>query len=490
MKNARVADKQAQRSSHKESSSRLVWVEGIRVFAAVMVLLYHAQLLFTDYGYTPQPTGLIDNLGRIAYASDRLGPGILGKALSVPIWFGYQAVDLFILLSGFTTVLSLKGRPLEPVQFLRRRFTRVLFPYWTIAWCSYPILWLIGRLTNRYSPDPWNMFTGAVFPLLFEFDGEQLLAISGPWWFVPLILSFILIFPLLWKLLHRWGARRLLLVSLGLTIAYRAMAVYWFGGHPTYVVFETRHDWLPFVPFLARLSSFVVGMVLAQGFLQGRGVLFWRLRRVVLLSSMVYAIGWLCQFSRFGWIFADLLLPIGLAGLCYAICRWLQKSRLLEAAMGRLGRHTYSFFLIHNFVIDRTIHLSVGNSLPSYSRLLPLLVVGTLILSVLADYTTPLIQQLTMAFLRSVDHALIPASGQQQAWGFQVGDRVRYGDEGGWTILQVGRLLDGKRLYLCQSDYRSKTQWVTQQELELDKSSPGEKSHHNLSARSPTRGQM
>lgn len=334
------------------------------------------------------------------------------------------------------------------------------------------------------------MFTGAVFPLLFEFDGEQLLSTSGPWWFVPLILSFILIFPLLWRLMHRWGARRLMLVSLAVTIAYRAMAVYWFGGHPTYVVLSTPHDWLPFVPFLARLSSFVIGMVIAQAFLQGRGVLFWRMRRVIPISIGLYAIGWLCQFSRLGWVFADVLLPIGLAGICYGIGRLLQKSQILETGMTRLGRHTYSFFLIHNFVVDRTIHLAVGNSVASYFRLLPLMVGGTLILSILADYTTPLIRQLTMASLRRVDRALIPASRQQKIWGFQVGDRVRCGGEGGWQILQVGRFVAGEQLYLCQSKARRETFWVAQGKLELEKSSSSEKSHHNLSARSPTGGQM
>jgi hypothetical protein len=157
--------------------------------------------------------------------------------------------------------------------------------------------------------------------------------------------------------------------------------------------------------------------------------------------------------------------------------------------MARLGFHTYHFFLIYNFVVDRTIRLAIEDPPVSYSQILPLMVVGTLILSVLADYTTPLIQQLTMAILRSVDHALIPASGQQ-IWGFQVSDRVRCSGEGSWTILQVGRVVGGQRLYLCQSDDRSKTQWVAQQELERDKSLLSEKSPHNLSARSPTRGQL
>ena len=44
---------------------RLAWLDGLRIFAAVMILLYHAQLLFTQYRYTPQPTGLVDNLQQL-----------------------------------------------------------------------------------------------------------------------------------------------------------------------------------------------------------------------------------------------------------------------------------------------------------------------------------------------------------------------------------------------------------------------------------------
>jgi len=44
------------------------------------------------------------------------------------------------------------------------------------------------------------------------------------------------------------------------------------------------------------------------------------------VSAVVYAIGWVGQFSRLEWVFADILMPIGLAGLGYAACHFLQKS--------------------------------------------------------------------------------------------------------------------------------------------------------------------
>ncbi|HEY9656100.1 MAG TPA: acyltransferase family protein, partial [Crinalium sp.] len=190
-------------NSKMPRSQRLAWLEGIRIFAAVLLLLYHSQLLFTGYAYTPQPTGLADNLRQLVTPVEgAIDPGLLLRLLGIPAWFGFQFVDVFVLISGFSLVLSLKGQPLEVGKFLKRRVLRILWPFWTVAWLSYPILWAIGVATQSYIPSLWHTFAGATFPLLFDYGGELLLATSGPWWFVPLILSFRLLFPFLWYLLQ------------------------------------------------------------------------------------------------------------------------------------------------------------------------------------------------------------------------------------------------------------------------------------------------
>ncbi|MEO1069244.1 MAG: acyltransferase, partial [Cyanobacteria bacterium J06638_6] len=240
-------------SVHSQPSKpQLSWLEGIRILAAVGILLYHAQLLFTNYAYTPQPTGLRSNVAAIASASPHLGENMLAAAVSLPVWFGFQAVDVFILIAGFVLVLSLRSKAYQvsTSQFLQSRLFRILWPFWTVAWLAYPVLWLIGVATNSYRPAPWDIFAGATFPLLFSFDGQVLLATSGPWWFIPLVISFALISPLLWHLLNRWGSRNLLGMSLVITVLYRYGAVYFFGGHLTYSMLDTPNNWLPFVSFL------------------------------------------------------------------------------------------------------------------------------------------------------------------------------------------------------------------------------------------------
>jgi peptidoglycan/LPS O-acetylase OafA/YrhL len=454
-------------------SGKLAWLEGIRSLAAVAILIYHAQLYFTHYGYTPQPTGLIDNLHRIGVANRQFGQNWLLQALATPGWFGFQFVDVFVLLSGFVAVVSIKGRSLQLGQFYKRRFLRILLPFWTVAWLSYPVLWAVGAATHSYVPDLWHVFVGATFPLFFQYDAQLLLPTSGPWWFVPLILSLVLVFPLLWTLMQRWGWRNLLIVSLIVGLSYRAVAVFYFGGHPTYVSLETSAGWSPFLSLLAKIDTFVCGMAVASLYLNRSSLFTWNLSRTIAMGGFCYALGFYCQFSRWGWVVADLLLPVGLVICCMAIFRYLERFSMLRQTMIELGLHSYSYFLIHNFVVDRGVNLIIGSNLSLYYLLLPIMVIGTLIFSIMADYTTPLIQRIVLAISRDLDYVLTTSPEQKScSWRPFVGDRVRYRGEGGWTVLKVERLLDDKELCLCQVTDGYQVTWLSVEELEPDSRFP------------------
>ncbi len=443
-------------------TQRLAWLEGIRIFAAVLLLLYHAQLLLTKYAFTPQPTGLVANFNQLFTASKSLGDRL--TFASLPVWFGYQFVDVFVLISGFSLVLSLKGKPIELVSFLKRRFLRILLPFWTVAWLSYPVLWAIGKLTNSYVPDSWHTFAGMTFPLLFDYGGDILLPTNGPWWFVPLILSFALIFPALWYLLQRWGGRNLLIASIVITFVYRAFAVYVFGGHPTYAIVSASAGWQPFVPFIAKLSTFVLGMIVAVQYSQGKGAIFWRSQRALLVGGIVYAIGFVGQFYRFGWIFDDFFLAIGLTLCCMVVFRYLSDRLRLGAIMAWLGLHSYSYFLIHNFVVDRTLNLYVQGDLSRYYKVLPLMIVGTLLLAIVADRATPLLQNGAIALWHYTDARLTPIE-KIQAWTPKVSDAVCYKGRDRWTITKVEQVVHDQEFYLCRITDGRRTLWVNQNDL-------------------------
>ncbi len=445
---------------------RLAWLDGLRIFAAVMILLYHAQLLFTHYRYTPQPTGLINNLQQLLPEGNSLSTlSGWGHLLGIPTLFGFQFVDVFILLSGFSLMLVTRQR--DWLAFWQKRLSRLLWPFWTVAWLSYPILWIVGTATQSYIPPVWNVFAASTFPLLFDYRGSLLLPISGPWWFIPLILSFTLCFPILHRLMYRWGVRNLVVASIVLTLGYRSLATYVFGGQPTYTILDTANGPLPFYVLLAKLSTFVIGMAVAQAYKHGRGVLFWSQARVLRVGVTVYGVGFVCQFYRWGWVVCDLLVPLGLTLVCMAVCRWLTAVPWLRHLALGLGKHSYSFFLVHNFVVDRTLNLLVQDDGMRYAIAIPLMIVATLVLAAITDAVTPLLQRIMGRLWQDIDYLLARKSTVTTAsWIPKAGDRVRYLDQP-WAVEAVEVLLDDGNYYLCKITNNQQTRWVSQKQLKL-----------------------
>lgn len=446
---------------------RLAWLEGIRIFAVVMLLLYHAQLRFTNFAYTPTPTGVLDNLQQInELMAEALDQSLLVRLLLGLSWFGFQFIDVFILVTGFSLIISLNQQVLNPVDFLKRRLMRILWPFWTVAWIACPVLWALAIATQSPTPNPWRTFAGATFPLLFSYDGELLADTSGPWWLLSLLISFILIFPILWHFLKRWGAINLLLVSCVVTLVYRFFAVYLFGGHPTYVLWDSPAGWQPFSLFVPKLSTFVLGMVVGHAFTRGVGPAFWPPKRALLVGAGFYLVGFICQFYQWGWIISDLLLPIGLTLGCMVVFRSLAEIRWLEPWLITLGLYSYAFFLVHGFVIDYTLRWVVQGNLSRYSLMLPFMVVGSLVLAVLVEYVSPLVRRLVVGLLNDLDYVLATTPFPNRTWDPQVGDEVCYRGEAGWRVLKVEKLLDEQDCFLCQVSDGQQSLWVNEDDLE------------------------
>lgn len=450
------------------SAVRLAWLDGLRFFAAVMILLYHAQLLFTQYRYTPQPTGVFQNLQQLTSEIGSLSTLTSWiHLLGTPALFGFQFVDVFVLLSGFSLMLATRQRSFDRLAFWQKRLSRLLWPLWTVALLSYPVLWAIGAATHSYIPDLWNLFAASTFPLLFDYRGSLLLPLSGPWWFIPLILSLTLCFPWLHRLMYRWGGRNLVAVSLVITLGYRALAIYVFGGQPTYTLLETANGALPFYVFLAKLSTFVVGMAAAQAYKHGRGVLFWPQKKALAVGIAVYTVGFVCQFYRLGWLVCELLVPLGLTLVCMVICRWLTAAVWSRQLVLNLGKYSYSFFLIHNFVVDRTLGLIVQGDAVRYAIAIPLMILGTLVLAAIVDTAMPLAKRIMSRLWQDVDYLLSRKPAViVPGWVPLAGDTVRYLDQQ-WTVQAVEILLDDGNYYLCKIANPHQTRWVSQEQLQL-----------------------
>lgn len=102
-------------------------------------------------------------------------------------------MHVFILVSGFGLYLSYMRKPLGYVEFLKKRFGKVYWPYAVAV-----LLWGM-----------WVLFTSETFPvksvlshlMLYKmFDAELDVSLCYPLWFISTIIQFYICWPLTGKL--------------------------------------------------------------------------------------------------------------------------------------------------------------------------------------------------------------------------------------------------------------------------------------------------
>jgi len=454
-------------------AQRVPWLEILQALAVLWLSLYQAHLLFTGYVHRFTPVSLWPNLQDLLDSGELSERGWGWQVVGVVSRFGYQGLGVFVLLYALSLVLSLQGRPLRPGKFLSWAVGRLLLPYWIVALLAYPTLWAIAQATDSYAPDAWHSFAGLTFPLLFDYSGRLLERTNPTWWFVPLLLQLTLLFPLLWHLLQRWGVKNLVLVSTLLTLLYRSLAVGAGGAHPPYVLVDTGGGWQPFASALAHLSTFVIGMGAAAAYQSGRGVVFWRGSQGLGIGLGLYGLGFLAQFYRWGWVVADLLLPLGLGLVGMVGFRRLTEPSWLQAWLTWLGKHSYTYYLLHYFVIDRTIKLVIRNDVKLYTLLLPVMVLGTFVLAMLVEAMVPFWRRLGCGIWRDLDFILQRSPHPPpRRWQPQVGEVVIYQDRSDWRVLKREPLLDEQEIWLCQVTDGQRSLWVAETELEPSETQP------------------
>lgn len=107
------------------------------------------------------------------------------------IFFGGTGIHLFILLSGFGLYYSFKNKPLSYPAFLKRRFSKVYFPYIFVV--------LISALISLFIPIYDNSLYalgGHIF--LYKMFDESIIGSYGyQLWFISMIFQFYLTFHII-----------------------------------------------------------------------------------------------------------------------------------------------------------------------------------------------------------------------------------------------------------------------------------------------------
>lgn len=291
------------------NSKKIEAVDFIRALATSCIVAYHIVTIYMDY-LTPT----VQKLGFV------LATG----------------TNAFFVLSGFGLYLSFKRRPLSAPAFWAKRLTKIYFPYIIIVIISY----FYNNIYLAYDISRETALLSHIF-LFKMFVPELENSFGGLFWFISTIFQFYLVFPLLVKLYDRLKAKKFLLLTLVLNLAWAVMTVV--------TGLEALRIWNSF--FLQFLFQFSLGIVAADHI---DSLALW-IRKCSALKLFVigvagYAVLLAVYFA--GGIFGAMTdLPSAVGFIFCALALYKLGIGRLNRFMVSLSTVGYEWYLVHNIVI-------------------------------------------------------------------------------------------------------------------------------------------
>ncbi|MCV2483986.1 acyltransferase [Flavobacterium sp. SH_e] len=209
--------------SLKKENMKIKFLDGIRGYSALIVVIYHSYL-FTYFNNTISKNEFLNNL------------------LSI-IKLGYLSVGVFIILSGFCLAIPVVNNEMNfqggIQRYFKRRFRRIVPPYYValilsiIIIITFPVL-QVNSNTNWDSKIPINFENiGAHFLLIHNLKTYWISKINGAHWSVALEWQIYFLFPIMlfiWKKAN-W------LISLSITFIFSYFVnIYLPFTRPQYIV--------------------------------------------------------------------------------------------------------------------------------------------------------------------------------------------------------------------------------------------------------------
>ena len=342
------------------NSKRIVLFDILRALAILNVVVYHFYSKWFNASFLIVPDGVEANLARLQIFTGGTFLDFLKNIVSFIFVYGFMAVNVFLLLSGFVLMYSVLRNPERADKegfwkFVWKRCKRIVWPLYVSILLGIGVILLRNILFPNFAGDFLfgliDVLKLLAFPFLF-FDTELLQKFAGVYWFIPLILQLYLLFPLLSAWLRKVGPWKFLIPVLLIPVIYRAYATYFLDTVPMGVIYPTKNSYSLFTFFLPRLFEFSLGMVIAWWYFHSPKLLerlrgFWP----VFLGLGLTFSGFFLNMYKPGWIFSDLVVAPGLFVVLLAVSRCIQKSPMLEKFFLRMGDVSYELYLIHDYIL-------------------------------------------------------------------------------------------------------------------------------------------
>jgi glucans biosynthesis protein C len=160
-----------------KAATRLLFVDNIRVFLTILVLLHHLMITYAGTGSWYYTEGKQD------FATVALGAWF--QATNQAYFMG-----LFLLISAYFVPGSYDRK--GAAHFLKDRLIRLGIPLALYSWIIRPLLIYLDPFSGAGSVAFWDYFPGKYF------DHNALIG-AGPLWFIEILLIFSLVY-VLWRM--------------------------------------------------------------------------------------------------------------------------------------------------------------------------------------------------------------------------------------------------------------------------------------------------
>jgi|GEM_PF-1309323 len=372
-------------------AARVVILDYIRALLMIRIFLYHYYVEWFGASYFFVMDGPAANVGRMwVFDGGVSGNGgaidgfwslagwILAVFMNVFSWFfmyGFATVNVFLLISGFVLTLSMlnrgdgagAGQAISKIHgiwlavrkwvlFNWKRLRRLIVPFYIAVLAG--ILFWYGR--NLFFPqfadwplfDLWDLGKLLVLPFLF-FDMGLLQRFNGDYWFIVLILQLYLLFPVLYWVLKKVGVWKFMFFVAVLTFGYRYYAAFYLDGAPSGVLLPTEHSYRIYSFFLPRLFEFSFGMALGWLYFSNNKIFeSFKKARWFWMGTAATLGGYFLLMYRWGWIFSDAVLGVGLFFLFFGIANWISGYGKITNYLKKIGESAYELYLWHHYFLN------------------------------------------------------------------------------------------------------------------------------------------
>ncbi len=238
-------------NSKIQLKSHLLFIDSIRALAALYVVIHHSMLQYYDSHFFPYK------------GVDDYNLPILTKMILNFFGYGNYAVDLFIVVSGFSLMLSVTKNNLSlkdgNIQFYKRRAFRILPPYYIATLFSLILIWLfVGHKTESH----WDVsipvnLNDVIYHILLihDFWTSTASRINHAFWSIAVECRVYIFFPLMVFIWKKIGAITTLLFSVIVSII---------GSSLLYILYKTNTDISLGTGVSPYIILFTLGMIAAN----------------------------------------------------------------------------------------------------------------------------------------------------------------------------------------------------------------------------------